>query len=173
VLGKFQISNFKFKISEVDIKRELETMVGKFEQKYPRYSSKSFAGDYVAVRNGQAQKKLSHTVELYSAEFLEMREVEVDTLLDYITNSISKVVGDFRQEEIMRGWQEELSSPKFNLGFDVGRVFWVAKVKLKVSSGFYVRQFAEDLGKRFSVPALAYSIAREKVAEWGIDDCVC
>lgn len=46
--------------------------------------------------------------------------------------------------------------------------FQIAKIKVQVSKGTYVRQLAIDIGKELGVPALAYSIKRTRVGKYGI-----
>lgn len=170
-------------IEGLRLKEELKKMVGKMSQKYPAYSSKSFAGSYEDVRNAgiviklsryqveskdvdsdQIRKKeLVHTVEIYSVDLLEMLEINSNDLLQKIKTDISGVSGDFRQDEIVKVWEETLS--------DISSTFQMAKIRLNVTSGFYVRQFAEDLGEKLGLPAIAFSIVREQVGEWGISDC--
>jgi tRNA pseudouridine55 synthase len=152
----------KIDFGDSEIKNILDKSIGKFSQKYPAYSSKSFAGDYQNARSGSTAEH-SHEVEIYSAELLDTGEISASNLLSDIEKDIAKVEGDFRQAEILAKWQEILT-PKGVLG-----EFIVAKIRLKVSSGFYVRQFAEDLGKSLGVPALVLSILREQVGDYGLD----
>jgi tRNA pseudouridine55 synthase len=164
ILGKISASQKSLKfVKSGEIEIELKKMLGKFAQKYPAYSSKSFAGSYEDVRDGKVSEIL-HDVEMYSAELLDVTEISAKNVLKKVTEDISKVVGDFRQEEIIKIWQENLK--------DEPHVFQIAKMRLEVSSGFYVRQFAEDLGEKVGLPALAFSIVREQVGEWRIDSCL-
>ena len=43
-------------------------------------------------------------------------------------------------------------------------------VRLKVSSGSYIRSFAEELGRRLSYPATLVSLAREQIGEYHLRD---
>jgi tRNA pseudouridine(55) synthase len=153
-LGKIKNQILNIKMGEWEIREELGKMVGRFEQKYPVYSSKSFAGDFESARKEET-KENSHEVEIYSVELLEIKEISPSDLLNRIKTNIAKVQGDFRQEEILKIWESQLK--------DSECIFQVLKIRLSVSSGFYVRQFAEDFGAKFGVPALALSILRERV----------
>src|SRR5207248_694525 len=116
---------------------------------------------------------------------LELGEINADDLLQKIKTDILKVNGDFRQEEIIKIWEQTRcrtlgvrqrdASPTPSVGQEEwSRLvkFQVAKMRLSVSSGFYVRQFALDFGNVFGLPALTLSIVREKVGEWGIEECI-
>ncbi len=164
ILGKISASQKSVKsVKSKDVEKELQKMVGKMNQKYPAYSSKSFAGSYEDAHIGNVAEH-SHEVEVYSAELFEVREISSHDLLKKIQEDIARVKGDFRQEEIVKLWEK-------NIPRDVSQKFCVVKIRLVVSSGFYVRQFAEDLGESIGVPALALSIIREKVGEYGIHSC--
>jgi len=167
VLGRITESQKSVKsiksIKSEDIEKAVEKMVGNMSQKYPTYSSKSFAGEYENARMGNIDIHV-HDVELYSAELLEFGEISAQDLLERVRGEISHVVGDFRQEEIAKLWEESLRGSAKN--------FSIAKIRLSASSGFYVRQFAEDLGESLSTPALALSIVREKVGEYEIKNCM-
>lgn len=153
----------KAEVKKLELEEKLQKSVGKFEQKYPAYSSKSFAGSYEDVRQGNVVEK-SHQVQIYSADLIEVKEITASDLLIRVQADIAKVSGDFRQQEILETWQEKLN--------DSTDIFSVATIRLHVSSGFYVRQFAHDFGNNFGVPALALSILREQVGERGLQDCI-
>jgi tRNA U55 pseudouridine synthase TruB len=78
---------------------------------------------------------------------------------------VNKVQGDFRQAEILANWNEHFRSQNQNLPFTL------TKIRVVSISGFYVRQFIEDLGKRLELPALAYSIVRTKNGPFTREDC--
>src|ERR1700722_19791374 len=71
---------YKGHFGESEIKTVLEKSVGKFSQKYPAYSSKSFDKDYKSVQEGR-QPENFHDVEICSAEFLDIREITTQDLL--------------------------------------------------------------------------------------------
>ena len=68
---------------------------------------------------------------------------------------IGRVVGDFRQKEILKIWQKELEGSQVK--------YIVASFRIKCGSGTYVRSIANDLGKRLGTPALALFIKRTKI----------
>ena len=66
-----------------------------------------------------------------------------------------------RQNEIIDKWEEEMSKSLFG-------TFKIDKIKLKVSSGFYVRQFVHDLSESFGEKAVTFHINRTKVGDYSI-----
>jgi tRNA pseudouridine55 synthase len=158
-------------VSEVDVKEEniinaIEKFKGEIEQKYPDFSSKTVNGKplFLYAREGLDVPKVEHSVFVSSIKFVKYFTVSSDKLFNKIKKSVLSVVGDFRQEEIVREFEEKLSGQKI--------IFSVLSLEMRVSSGFYVRQFAEDLGKELGLPAVTLSIKRSSVGDFDIKDCV-
>ncbi len=161
ILGLIQNVNVE-KAKKIDIQK----YVGKFEQIYPMYSSKTVNGKQLHryARNGEEVEKMpTKNVEIYSIEKLDEREASG---LEIAENSISrimklkeKVQGGFRKEEIMEEWKafaEEFEKIDFKI--------W--RLKVKCSSGTYMRSLAERIGMDASVGAIAYSIKRDSVGNY-------
>lgn len=91
-----------------------------------------------------------------SSELKSVKLIDRVELLSRIESQIGLVKGDFRQSDIVKMWKEKLEQSEI-------KEFVVAEVDLSVSSGFYVRQYAHDLGLSLGVPALALSILRTRV----------
>ncbi len=142
VLGLINDNN-NLKITKIN----LDSYIGKFEQKYPRYSSKVIAMKEIP------EEMPSREVEIYSIEDLGTREIKGSDLLNEIIAKINLVKGDFRQKEITARWssisQEILDS-----------YFTILKLKVRCSSGTYMRTLAHNIGVDHGIPALAYSIKR-------------
>ncbi len=125
----------------------LNKYIGKFEQKYPRYSSK------IIAMKELPDEMPSREVEIYSIEDLGKREIKGSDLLNEILAKINLVKGDFRQKEITARWSsisQEISDSDFT----------ILKLKVRCSSGTYMRTLAHNIGIDHGVPALAYSIKR-------------
>lgn len=152
----------KAPISVEKFNETANTFLGKFSQKYPAFSSKTVDGVQLheLSRKGVVVDIPEHEVSLYEINVISHRKITLEAILQNALFSADLVSGDFRQEEIKDKWR--LSLKDQNIEFDL------IEVELKVSSGFYVRQFACDLGEKLGVGALAYSIKRTKVGEWVI-----
>lgn len=162
VLGKI-IDSKECVIERKEVEEKIKHLTGKQIQAYPAYSSKSFKGAFEDVRDGNIVNH-EHEVEIYSIKLLDMYTRESDEVLRDVQKRIGQVRGDFRQKEIGELWNKNL--------YDISYKLCIAHIELSVSSGFYVRQFAIDLGQAFDVPALAYSIIRTQVGEYTQKDCV-
>ena len=73
-----------------------------------------------------------------------------------IEKRVKRVTGDFRQNEILKIWENELKNRELEK-------FTLAKFKIKCSSGTYVRTIANSFGVRIGLPALAFSIKRTNI----------
>jgi tRNA pseudouridine55 synthase len=152
---------------EEQLKGKVLEMKGTFSQKYPEYSSKPVDGQplFMHARAGKRVSVPTHDVTLLSSELKSIKLIDRVELLSHIENQINLVKGDFRQADIVAMWKEKLEESEI-------KEFVVAEIDLSVSSGFYVRQYAYDLGVSLGIPALALSILRTRVGEWTVGDCV-
>ncbi len=126
------------------LKQYMEEILGKQIQNYPPYSSKSIDTGIIPP---------PHEVELYSYKNLSLGDVSREDVLLRVGEIAAKVTGEFRQSQIIEAWA----------GLDLPPKLHTLKVELEVSSGFYVRQLAEDLGRAFSSGACLYSLVRTKI----------
>lgn len=133
----------------------VDLLVGPWQQEYPEYSSPKIAG----------KKSFSKQVEIYKADILDFYYISGRELLKIIVDRVGRVVGDFRQADIIQAWQNILSQRA-----DI--LFTIVKGQMKVSSGTYVRAIAHELGRRAGCPALAFSIKRTRVGKYKIEDCL-
>ncbi len=145
------------------IKNNLEKFTGKFIQKYPVYSSKTVLGKQLFQygREGVDVEAPVREVVVKQLSLLNIREITGSKLLENIEKRISKVTGDFRQEEILDVWRTELGAR----GEDI---FFIGKFSIKCGSGTYVRGISDSLGEMIEIPALAFSIKRTKVGRWSV-----
>ncbi len=122
----------------------LESHRGKQMQKYPQYSSKN-------IDTGTLPPP--HEVELFEYKILKNGERTNKEIIDRAVNLAEIVKGDFRQSEIKNAWN---NLPDFRLLPSV-------EIELKVSSGFYIRQLAEDIGDYLGIGACLYSLERTSI----------
>lgn len=159
LLGKVKGERLKVKdnIKRDEVETKIQKYLGKFTQEYPMYSSKTVAGKplFVYAREGVEVEIPKREVEVFSIDFLDQREISSKDLLHNIEEKISLVKGNFRQEETLRLWQENLQ--------DKNLQFTIVKLRIHCGSGFYVRQAAMNLGEDLGCEALAFSIKRTKI----------
>ena len=141
----------------------LPEFIGKIQQSYPPYSSRPVNGKplFMWAREGKLDEIdiPTHNVLIENIEIIENREILSKDLLEDIKEKISKVKGDFRQEEILKIWEEELK-------YKENEKYPVIKLRISCGSGAYMRSIANDIGEKLGVPALAFKIVRTKVGEF-------
>jgi tRNA pseudouridine(55) synthase len=154
LLGLSRAENFIKEDLISELAGILENKKGKFVQKYPPFSSKTVGGAplFQKTKDGDDYDAPEREVEIYEMEFLGFREINGVELLKEIKRRINLVNGDFRQEEILKKWKENMAGTE-------DEIFLIAKAKMSCSSGTYVRSLVNGL----SFPAVTFSIKRTKV----------
>lgn len=145
------------------IQETLEKCVGTFEEEYPKYSSRTVGGKplFSLARLGHIFKSPKHTVVINSITLESSRIIKVADVICEAIERIKKVKGDFRQDEIIAGWDS------LNEIFGKEKAL-VISIKVTCESGSYMRVLAEKIGKSLGYPALALRIKRTKVGEYTI-----
>ncbi|MFA6295197.1 MAG: hypothetical protein WC666_02110 [Candidatus Paceibacterota bacterium] len=173
-LGLAEIKyNYKYKRLSFDLSK----YVGKFKQQYPAYSAKTFEG--VQLHKLARDRKLPEEmpekdVEIYSIGIVDSYSISSNELMKIILEKINLVRGDFRQEKIKAEWRKLLcidgdskSNNRFgsitqNHNVNCEQLFEVLKVKVKCSSGTYMRSLANKIGNDLDIGAFALSIKRTR-----------
>lgn len=119
----------------------LQSLVGKFTQTYPSYSSKTVAGKQLHqyARAGEIDNLELPTkeVEVYSVTNISSELILGKDLKQEILETISLVKGDFRQDEIREKWEGMIEE---------GGEYQLLHFTIQVSSGTYIRSIAHTLG---------------------------
>lgn len=126
-------------------------------QTYPPYSSKTVDGVQLHehTKNNTEVVLPEHSVALYEYSGFEFEKIAKADVIARAVELAGIVKGDFRQTEIIQAWKDiEVKLPETILS---------TSITLKVSSGFYVRQFVEDLGKALTTGACLYSLVRTEI----------
>lgn len=156
--------------ARASIESHLTSFVGEYTQKYPPFSSKTLNGKslFQLAKDGELREEdiPSREVNVYSIEPLAMESISVKDFEARILENIFLVQGDFRQNEIIADWK------KFFIPRSADERFPVIKIKVFCGSGTYIRSIAHELGKKMGVPAVALSIFRTKVGEYGLKDAL-
>lgn len=155
--------------TSIEVKKALDKLIGKFEQKYPAYSSKPVNGTPLLewARSGKLHEIEipSHEVEIFEISHLSRRIITGGDLLNDVKQKIKSVIGDFRQKEIMNKWVEILVK-------NMDKEFTVDQISTTVSSGFYVRQFVSDFAASFDVVATTFNIKRNQIGDFKVEDSI-
>jgi tRNA pseudouridine55 synthase len=135
----------------------IKSFIGKFTQDYPDYSSKTIGGKamFVLAKLGLLKDvdKPTKEVEIFDIKFLGRENIPPKILQQEIIRKIGLVSGDFRQKEILTGWDKFFAEDKLdNLE--------ILEILVHCSSGTYMRSLADDIGKKLGCKALAWEIER-------------
>jgi tRNA pseudouridine(55) synthase len=134
-------------------------------QSYPAYSSRTVAGKplFEWARENKINEIDIPTrgIKIFSIDHLNTRYVSGHEILTDVTKRISLVKGDFRQQEILKDWEDSLSG-------ELDEMFLISSFVADVSSGTYIRGLANDMGNILGTAALAYSIKRTHVGEYTV-----
>ena len=165
VLGKVTHTN-NVDISEEEIVKKISESQGKILQKYPAYSSKPVNGKplFEWAREGKMDEVEvpTHEVEIRDIKYLSRRMMKGEKLLQDMCSKISLVKGDFRQQEIKDVWKDFLETEN-------KKDFFVDKISVNVSSGFYIRQFISDFASDLGTYGIAFHIKRVKIGDFEIE----
>lgn len=150
---------------EKEIKKNIKSFLGETVQKYPIYSSKTVRGKplFSYARAGEEVDIPERHIFIKKLKLQKIREINSKNLLKNVQKRIEKVVGDFRQKEILKIWEKELLPLIKNKS-----KLQIASFKIKCSSGTYVRGIAHSLGQKMGTGALAFSITRTKIGKYVI-----
>lgn len=166
ILGRVMETGDSTTLTREQVKKGLNEFRGHIAQEYPPYSSKTVEGKslFEWARAGALSSIMlpSRTVNIFDLEVTNMYKVSEKELFTYITDSVEKVQGDFRQEEVVETWKKYLKQ-------NGTREFKAATVRIECSSGTYMRSIAHGLGQELGVPAMALHILRTQVGDYSVD----
>jgi len=168
VLGIPSTSQNQPHIDEQQLLPIISQLAGKTDQPYPPYSSPRVQGKplfYWARHNRLSEITIpTKEIEIYTATLEKYSFITRQNIQNMIEEKISLVIGDFRQEEIIKAW---------NIIFlTMPDTLLVAKITISCSSGTYIRTISHNLGKSLETSTLALSIKRTKVGEYDIKDAL-
>lgn len=161
LLGLIQNHAETSEIQKDNLEEILKEMPGKFLQEYPAFSSKTVNGTplFELAKEGNLPEEFpAKEVEIHSIDLLNTSSITTPELLDYLNENIGKVKGDFRQDEILESWREALQSKTLS--------FPLLKIRVKASSGTYMRLLAQKIGDKLNTKGLAFSINRLSIGEF-------
>jgi tRNA pseudouridine55 synthase len=147
----------------------LNGFIGEHIQPYPPFSSARVRGKplFWWARAGRLNEIEipSKKVQIDRLAITGTRTIGTTEMEEDIHTRIGAVRGEFRQTEILAGWNDTLS--RYPSGH------WkLHSCELEASGGTYVRGLVNELGMKLGVPMLAYRIVRTAVGSYTIDDCV-
>ena len=173
ILGKIMRVEKLSELSENEVRKVAMIYEGEREQKYPEYSSKvisfrkSFSSESPRIsllRSARlsSENSFSKKITIYKLQFHKLDTLNSKELFGRLLMDISKVKGDFRQTQILSLWKEMLLGSK--------RSYFLGHFSASVSSGTYIRDLVNNIGKTLGCGATTLSIKRNKVGNYKIKD---
>ena len=160
------ISNFKFQISNEEIKKVLKDFRGEIMQTPPMYSAKKVDGKklYELARKGIEIERKPVKINIYELELISEPSAAADDSSD-----AESLISNFK-------FQIKDENPEIK---DENSIIENSKLetrnsKLRVlcSAGTYIRVLAEDIGKKLNIGAHLAELQRTKAGKFGIEKSV-
>ncbi len=132
--------------------------IGSFEQKFHNYSSKRIDGIPLWQYNkNNIQHIIKHSVNIFNIEYKDIKKYDFNEWKNNIIDTINKIdkKNDFRQDIIINNY----NNMNININININTIYSLP-IKIKVSSGFYVRQLVADIKNHFNISILTYDINR-------------
>lgn len=160
ILGLVEVGTTPTKL-ESRMASLLKKIKSKTTQEYPLFSSRMFGKDFLKARgmNIDGVEIPEKKIKIFDISHIHTRYITGREILNEVTEKIQKVDGDFRQEQILSGWQNTLITKP-------NEMFLISKFVADVSSGTYIRGLAHEMGKILDCGALAWSIKRTRVGDY-------
>lgn len=161
LLGVIQNTNLEFdesKITTTVLGKVFAELSGTRQQKFHSFSSKIVDGKplWLHTKEGNS-KEADHAITIHSIQILDISQITVSDIVDRALLVTQLVEGDFRQDEILKSWEN------FAAGYMPGHKLLKIMVSVVCSSGTYMRVLGEELSQKISMPVVAYSIHRRKI----------
>lgn len=141
----------------------LPTFIGKQNQMYPPYSSKTVAGKplfaYARERKLDTITIPSHPIEIYEIVILESSLISESKVAEKAIEKIQNIQGDFRQSESIAVWEARLTNKRELPTFSI---------KIRASSGTYVRQLVQDIARKLGTSAVVTGIYRPEIGDFSL-----
>jgi len=147
-----------------------QSFIGKINQPYPPYSSFKVNGKSLFKWSNEG---LLHTIEIPS-KMVEIFELKLESIklmpmgdfLNYVRINIGNITsGEFRQERILKQWEEFSLNPNYK---DTN--FPLLSFTSHVSHGTFIRSIANEMGKQLGTGAIAIDIYRTRVGPYSISN---
>lgn len=160
-------SNFSFHPpSPKQLNSAINSLINKHKWSLPVFSSKTIAGKPLFELAKQHKIKPDETplqsFEIYDINIDNYEEVFIHTEVSNSLLNIKLVNGDFRQEEIIREWQNLLKL------IDTKQKATKITMTISCSSGTYIRSVASRIGNLLDTETVLYSLKRKSIGSYNL-----
>lgn len=159
---------FDATVQRAQLEEALQSLVGPYAQKVPLYSARKVAGKrlYLYPKHGQPIPELPvKSGRIHSIELLDFGEAHLHTKINESIEKVKNIQkGEFRQTEIIAGWEEFLQKMP-------NQVVETAKIKVVLTRGLYVRSLAQDIAEKVGKHGFVSQLIRTKNGLYTKNDC--
>ena len=145
-------------IDEGSVEKALENFKSGYVQDVPPFSSVKVGGKplHWFARNAQLSgvEIPRRAGQIYEIELLDFYTKDFKHVVRETVEKINLVTGDLRQEKIKTRWTQLLESA------GTGRTVQVAKIRVKMSKGLYVRSLSQDIAEKLETSGFVFSLVR-------------
>ncbi len=158
-------SNSLSNLDEEKIKELLTEIKNLKTQTYPAYSSKTVDGKplFAHTREGNEVERPIRNIEIFDCSLVDQKNIIKEELLERVKKICALVTGDFRQNEIIKSWEELINEKQNQIDKNLPDEIRLLTLSLHVSSGTYIRTMTEVFEKVFGVPTVLFELKREKI----------
>lgn len=162
-LGMIQALSSRI-VSKQELEKTVTTLTNITTQTYPWFSAKTVHGkklfEHFKAGNPDNIERPERNVRIYESELLTFDDGHTsEDIQNYIVQSIQRVNGDFRQQEIVRRWETYFAERRTHKNTTALDTMATIDVRLKVGSGTYIRALTEA----FPVPVTLLKLNRTKI----------
>jgi len=129
-----------------------------YEQCFHSFSSKRINGKSMIelTKSNVEFIKPKHSIKIYNLDVLDICKYDYNEWKDIMIDNVKKINKEknFNQNTIISQWNNQ----------DFNKDLYSLKVRIDVSSGFYVRQFVRELSDKLNFPLLTFDIHRTNIS---------
>ena len=161
-------------ITQVDARKpnldEIRTVINEFPHSYnqiiPQFSARRWNGksSFDWAREETQLPTKTRAIEIGKIILRSSFALSQTKVLSDHNAAITDVLGNFRQDNILKNWNDSLTS-------DTGE-FLITEHSATVSTGTYIRQLVQDIAAKVGAPATTYSITRLSNGPFELEDCI-
>lgn len=152
-----------------EISNVLPKFVGKYSQTVPLYSARKVNGKklFMYPKLGLDLPELPEKHgEIFSLELISIKTENTGELISNIISKIKNIkLGEFRQEEIISGWNKMLSE------LNSTATTQTATFKVEMTRGLYVRSLSQDICDKLGTIGMVSKLIRTKNGDYEKKDC--
>lgn len=152
------------KVSKTEIEYAAKSFTGPYTQTVPIYSAQKYKGKKLftyAKKNVPIPDLPKKSGQIYFTEVLNVKEVKLKHVISEVISKLKTVEGgEFRQNETSHEWQKLLLAP------DSENLVTIAKIRVEMSKGLYVRSLSQDIAQKLGKSGFVTSLVRTRNGEY-------